>query len=297
MSAPPRIFRRFALITGLSLLTLAAAMLCAQAPSGIGTKSDIVYTQGVNGPLKADAYIPNGAGPFPGILFIHGGGWLNGDRYQMVKLIRDLAARGYVGFTIDYDVDPAHYPTSFIESLAALQYLRDHAAEFHLDPTRIAVAGSSAGGELAALVALNPSGVTVPPASSASVAVQSVQAAVILNGVLDLTALGDKSNMVTQYLGGVCTSLAEACKDASPILHIHAGAPPFYVGHGTADQTVPFAQAEAFAAALRTAKVPVRFFTATGGPHTFWLKPDFYSRNLEDLTSFLSLALLSHKAP
>jgi len=282
-------------ISGLSLLTMAAAMLCAQTP--LSTKSGIVYTQGVNGPLKADVYIPNGTGPFPGILFIHGGGWINGDRYQMEKLIRDLAARGYVGFTIDYDVDPVHYPASFFESLTALQYFRDHVAEFHLDPTRIAVAGSSAGGELAALVALNPGGATVLTANSRFVTVKPIQAAIILNGVLDLTSLGDKSNMVTQYLGGACTSLFEACKDASPTSHVHTGAPPFYVGHGTADQTVPFAQAKAFVVALRAAKVPVRFFTATDGPHTFWIKQDFYSKNLEDITSFLALTLHTHKAP
>ena len=63
MSAPPRIYRRFALITGLSLITMAAAMLCAQVPPSIDTKSGIVYAQSVNGPHKADAYIPSGTRP------------------------------------------------------------------------------------------------------------------------------------------------------------------------------------------------------------------------------------------
>lgn len=258
--------------------------LHAQTPADDGvnfhTRSGIDYTQGANGPLKADAYIPNGDGVHPGVLFIHGGGWANGNRYQMVRLIKALAEQGYVGFTIEYDVDPVHYPASEQQSFAALRYFREHASEFHLDPGRIAVAGSSAGGELAALLALNPDA--------------HLQAAVILNGVLDLTALGDKSHMVTAYLGGTCSSLADACKAASPTLQVHAGAPPFFVGHGTADATVPFAQAEAFTAALRAAKVQVRFFTATGGPHTYWIKEQFYEQNLADVEHFLSLAL-GHK--
>ncbi|HEY0306730.1 MAG TPA: alpha/beta hydrolase [Acidobacteriaceae bacterium] len=261
------------------------------------TKSSIPYTQGAAGPLKADAYIPNGTGPFPAILFIHGGGWINGDRYQMIKLIKELANQGYLAFTIDYDVDPVHYPASFNESLAALRYMRDHAAELRLDPTRIAVAGSSAGGELAALVALNPDGVTIPPSpASTSTTNTRVRAAIILNGVLDLTALGDKSHMVTEYLGGPCTSMAGTCKDASPLSHVRPGAPPFFVGHGTADETVPFTQAQAFVDALRAAKVQVRFFTAQGGPHTYWQKQQFYAQNLQDIESFLALALRPAKS-
>ena len=270
----PLQFLALATLVALSGLSLAQAPV---EPKKYQTRSGIDYTQGANGALKADAYIPNGSGPFPGIVFIHGGGWANGNRSQMAKLIDALANVGYVGFTIDYDVDPVHYPASLHESLAAVRYLREHAGEFHVDPSRIAVAGSSAGGELAALVALTPEA--------------KVQAAVILNGVLDLTALGDTSHMVTEYLGGACTTMADACKAASPISHVHAGAPPFYVGHGTADETVPFTQAEAFTTALRAVKVPVRFFTATGGPHTYWLKRQFYDKNLEDIRHFLSLAL------
>lgn len=262
--------------------------LQAQAPEvrNFTTKSAIDYTQGVSGPLKADAYIPNGSGPFPAILYIHGGGWVNGTRYQMVKLIKDLANQGYAGFTIEYDLDPTPFPASLNESLAALTYMRDHAAELHIDPKRIAVAGSSAGGELAALVALSPQ-----TRGADSKSIPPVQAAVILNGVLDLQALGDKSGMVTHYLGGPCTSLPDACKDASPQSHVHAGAPYFFVGHGTKDETVPFSQAEAFVGALREEKVQVRYFTADSGPHTYWLKEQFYTKNFADLSNFLALAL------
>jgi len=262
------------------------------AEQGYTVTNDVTYTTGVQGPLKADVYIPNGKGPFPGIVFIHGGGWKNGNRNQMVKLIQVLAEDGYVGFTIEYDVDPVHFPASFHESLAAVKFFREHAAEYHLDPSRVAVAGSSAGGELAALVALDPEGLQfdkTPVRSEAKPGTSSVvQAALILNGALDLTAQGDApSTSVSDYLGGSCEALAHECKDASPQFHVHAGAPPFYVGHGTMDQTVPFAEAVAFTDALKAAKVTVQFFQAEGGKHTFWADPKFHAENLEAMKAFL----------
>jgi acetyl esterase/lipase len=81
------------------------------------------------------------------------------------------------------------------------------------------------------------------------------------------------------------------CKDASPQFHVHGGAPPFYVGHGTVDQSVPFAEAVAFTNALKAANVPVEFFQAEGGKHTFWADPRFYAANLEGIKKFLGVHL------
>jgi len=254
--------------------------------------SDITYTAGAQGPLKADVYIPKGTGPFPGIVFIHGGGWKNGNRSQMIKLIQALAEYGYVGFTIEYDVDPVHFPASFHESLAAVKFFREHAAEYRLDPAHVAVAGSSAGGELAALVGLDPDGAAFDNAPAAQdlglASTTRVQAALILNGVLDLTAQDEtQSTSVADYLGGTCVARPHDCKDASPLFHVHAGAPPFYVGHGTVDQMVPFSEAVAFTSALKAANVPVVFFQAKDGKHTFWADPRFYADNLDGMKAFL----------
>lgn len=293
----------FLMVGGLEGAALAQTPMSAAVPAdmahdtghdaGYTVTRDITYTTGANGSLQADAYIPDGAGPFPGIVFIHGGGWKNGNRSQMVKLIEALAADGYVGFTIEYDVDPVPFPASFHESLAAVRYLRTHAAEFHLDAAHIAVAGSSAGGELAALVALDPSGVALGDAQTdhrqKGVHDADVQAAMILNGALDLTDLGKgpEPTSVTSYLGGTCAAMMQACNDASPVKQVHAGAPPFYVGHGTVDQSVPFAEAVAFTDALKAAQVPVKFFQAQGGKHTYWADPRFFADNLAGMKAFL----------
>jgi acetyl esterase/lipase len=290
--------RKMAVLASVLLLMGSAAAAIAQTPASAGIPADagytvtrdVTYTAGAKGPLQADVYIPKGAGPFPGVVFIHGGGWLNGNRSQMVKLIEALAADGYVGFTIEYDVDPVHFPASFHESLAAVKYFRAHATEFHLDAAHVAVAGSSAGGELAALVALDPEGVplgaTPKHQRQNDAGGAEVQAALILNGALDLTH-GGGSESVTAYLGGTCTAMEQACKDASPQFQVHAGAPPFYVGHGTVDQSVPFAEAVAFTDALKAAQVPVKFFQAQDGKHTYWADPRFYADNLAGMKAFL----------
>ncbi len=114
----------------------------------------------------------------------------------------------------------------------------------------------------------------------------TVEAVAVFNGVLDLAALGS-SKMVTGYLGGACADLAAQCKDASPISHVHKGVPPFYVGHGTADKTVPYSQAVKFVKELQDAGVTVKTFTAQDGPHTYWIKPEWYDKNLADVEHFL----------
>lgn len=268
-------------------LTLAFACCQVQAQNHSSTRLNIPYTQGVHAPLLADAYLPAGPGPFPAILYIHGGGWIDGNRNQMLKVITPLTEAGYVGFTIEYDLDPDPYPTSFLECLAAVRYMRTHAAELHIDPERIAVMGSSAGGELAALVALNPAGPAGTPSQEPTA---NVQAAVLLDAVLDLPALGDKTEMVTRYLGGTCSTHAAACEDASPTNHVRAGAPPIFVGQGTADAVVPYAHAKAFVDKLRAANVPVTFYEAPGGSHIYWFD-QFFEPNLSAMKQFLRTAM------
>jgi beta-glucosidase len=219
---------------------------------------------------------------------IHGGGWRSGDRTQMAKIAKDLARKDYVVFAIDYDLVPTRFPLALDECREALRFLSEKAQEYHLDPARMAVMGSSAGGELAALLALGT------PAQGT----QPLQAAVVFNGVLDLQALGDQSGMITDYLGGPCTHRLDACRQASPLYRVKPGGRvSFFVGHGTADTVVPYTQAEQFVSALRKNDWPVTKFVAEGGPHTYWGQPEFYAKNLASVLAFLSDALSTAKHP
>ena len=263
--------------TNFALRFLPAVLITALASPCFATTftKDITYTT-TSSAEKADLYQPSGAGPFPAIVYIHGGSWRSGSKRDFHRLATDLAAKGYFGLAIDYDLKSHSYPQAWQQSRDAVRFLIAHAAEYHIDPSRIVVAGASAGGELAALLAVDPTG----PAGAADNAPLPVAAAVILNGVYDLCV---HAYVIKRYL----SKNDAACKDASPIDHIHPGAPPFFIGHGTADHIVPFAAAQMFTDSLRRSNIFVANYDAPGGPHSYWAKDKFYAANLTALESFL----------
>jgi acetyl esterase/lipase len=251
-------------------------LLLLQPASAQTITKDIAYTSAMP-TEKADLYQPVGTGPFPAILYIHGGSWRSGNKKDFHRLAMDLAGQGFVGFSIDYDLKSHSYPEAWLQAREAVRFLIAHAAEYHIDPTRIVVAGTSAGGELAALLAVDQTG----PAGVADQAPVPVAAAMILNGVYDLCF---PAYVIKRYLPQTGNS---ACRDASPLAHIHSGAPPFFIGHGTADHVVPYAAATQFTDALRRSNIFVATYEAEGGPHSYWAKPAYYAANLAAMKSFL----------
>jgi acetyl esterase/lipase len=253
-------------------------------PPGVQRLNGIVYTKGVHGDLQADIYLPEARGLSPAIVYLHGGAWKSGDRTQLQDVAMSLAAKGYVGIAIDYDRTDRgdRFPVALHEAERAVAWLREHVKEYGVDPKRVAVAGSSAGGELAALVALDRH-----PIEGAG-----VQAAVVFNGVLDLSYVGpDAEDMVRPYLGGLCSARERLCKEASPVFRVHPDSPPFFVGHGTADRIVPYSQAEHFVQALKRDGVQVTALVATGAGHTYWNTDKWYEANIAAVVDFLATAM------
>jgi acetyl esterase/lipase len=253
------------------------------------SRSDAIpFAQGKSGPLLSDLYIPKGTGSYPAIVFIHGGDWIGGDRTQMTKIIEELASHGYVGMAIDYDLSPqVHFPVALFESKEAIRWLRAHAAAYHVDPRRIAVAGSSAGGELAALVALtNGDGRYEGDGGSRGFS-STVKAAIIYNAALDLTAFPENDESIGRYLGSSCGAQKELCLQASPEAHIDANSPPMYIGHGNADKDVPYSQFTAFVASYKRMSRSITEFTADKGPHTYWAKAPWFQANADATLDFL----------
>jgi acetyl esterase/lipase len=258
----------------------------------VSRSNAVPFAQGKAGPLLSDLYIPEGAGPYPAIVFIHGGDWIGQDRTQMTKIIEDLASHGYVGMAIDYDLSPSvHFPVALYESKEAIRWLRAHAATYHIDPQRIAVAGSSAGGELAALVGLTNGNPRFEGDGGSKGFSSSVKAAIIYNGVLDLTTVPDNNESIIRYLGSSCSAQKELCIEASPQRLIGPHSPPIYIGHGNADQDVPYAQFTAFVAAYKRMNRPITPFTADGGPHTYWAKAPWFRANADATLNFLKTYL------
>src|SRR5436190_17481820 len=147
-----------ALLAGLALVVYAFHPM--PGPSGEGRKeADLIFARPGGKALKLDLARPGeGAGPFPAVVCLHGGGWVGGSRKQMGQTIGVLARRGYVAVAPDYRVAPAdRFPACVEDCKAAVRWLRRHAKQYNIDPDRIGVVGLAAGGHLACLL-----GVTDP---------------------------------------------------------------------------------------------------------------------------------------
>jgi acetyl esterase/lipase len=235
-------------------------------------------------PLKLDVYQPRDARPGerrPAILQIHGGAWVMGDkREQGIPLLRHLAGQGWVGFNANYRLSPkATFPDHLVDLKRAVAWIREHADEYAVDPDFLVVTGGSAGGHLAALVALTANDPRYQPGFED--ADTSVQGCVPFYGVYDFTNRNGHypQKTVDDLFGGrvlKATLAREPQKfaEASPMDHVSPDAPPFLVIHGDADTLVPVGIARDFVEELRAASnAPVLYLELKGAQHAFDVLP------------------------
>lgn len=244
-----------------------AAGLAAAAPAAVQT--DIEYGVAGGESLKLDAFVPEGAGPFPAVILVHGGGWTAGDKSggarknaYMVPMHAALGQAGFAWFSINYRLAPKHrYPACIEDVETAIRWVKAHAASYRLDPDRIALSGESAGGHLVqlALVRMDES--------------TRVAAVVPFYGRCDLVVdqkPGAELRANLAQLVGRPTYDAEAeriMRAASPLLHLRRGLPPVLLVHGTADASVPYEQSVAWQKRSHELGLVCEFITIKGGVH------------------------------
>ncbi len=135
--------------------------LAAENPYKVTTGVEYTRPGGVS--VLLDAHIPDGDGPFPAVILVHGGGWTAGDRTAafIQPLFRVLDQTGFAWFTIDYRRAPEFaYPAAADDVESAVRFVKQHAKEYRVDPAKVALMGESAGGHLVNLVgARNDAGV------------------------------------------------------------------------------------------------------------------------------------------
>jgi acetyl esterase/lipase len=237
---------------------------------------DIVYADRAGERLVVHTFRPADAAPGerrPAILWIHGGAWVGGTTDGFMPLARYCASRGLVAFNVTYRLAKPGSVTvadCVADCRSALRYVRAHAAELGVDPARIAVAGDSAGGHLAATLGTDtgPSHPDDAPAVSGR-----ANALLLFNPIVDMTeadwiryavggpALADKKN-TPRPAAPEDVALA---RSLSPLFDVVPGQPPALLLHGRADRIVPISQAERFAAAYRAAGNRIDFTVVEGG--------------------------------
>ncbi len=232
-------------------------------------------------PLAADLYLPAGAGPFPAVVMIHGGGWKSRTRDDMDSISQAVAERGYVVMNVSYRLAPRwRFPAQLHDIQQAVLWLRANAAAYKVRADRIGMWGYSAGAHLAALAAVTG------PGDRQFVGGTRVQALVAGGTPVDLRFYTE--GPLTNGLMGVAYAEApDKWRDASPVALVTPDDPPTFLYHGTLDFTVGVKNARAMYDALNAAGVPAELYLYRGLEHfsTFFLTPvetgaDFLDQHL-----------------
>ncbi len=264
-------------------------------PPGVQVEPDLVYARYGQRVLKLVLYRPGtGSGPFPGIVFIHGGGWSRGTRDAFRRQAAHLAGRGYVGATIEYRLSgEATFPAAVHDAKTAVRWMRAHAKQYRIDPRRIAAVGGSAGGHLASMLGTTAGVRDLEGDGGNSELSSAVQAVVGFNPALDLTAkfAGSATRASHAFLGGTQDEKAALYRHASPVAHAGKASAPHLLLHGSADVTVPYQQSLDMKKKLEAARVRVELFTADGAAHGFFNAPPYYQPTLERMERFLDQVL------
>lgn len=235
---------------------------------------DIAFADRPTGPLLLDLYLPaQSVSPAPVVIWLHGGAWLTGDRTLAPDLRRWFASRGIAMASIEYRLSSvATFPAQLHDVRSAVRFLRRRSADCRLDPHRIGVWGSSAGGHLAALTGLTGHEEQLPGETERGDA--SVSAVAESYGPADVTDAphtwrGGNPSPEAALLGGAPAALPDAARSASPVHQVTAAAPPFQISHGTADTIVGCDHSERLHRALVTAGVESTLYLVDGYRHGF----------------------------
>lgn len=251
--------KRLCLLTVLFAVTLHAADKPVTIP---GLKQDIEFEKAGDVSLTLDAFVPEGEGPFATCILVHGGGFTKGDKQTFITpIFEPLAKAGFTWFTINYRLAPQHqWPACSDDVASAIKWVKAHAAEYKVDPNRIALIGESAGGHLASWAGVTGEGETrvavVVPFYAPHDLVTHVKRRNELRGLGDLIGSSEMSEVNFKKLA-----------EMSPIHRVRPSLPPFLLIHGDADTTVAHEQSVMFEMAMKAAGNTCDLITIPGGGH------------------------------
>ena len=245
-----------------SITTSVALFLLATLARGADFK-DVIYrdTDGIR--LTLDGHVPEGKGPFPAIILVHGGGWVAGDKQQYITYIfQPLSDAGFAWFSINYRLAPQFkFPADVEDVEAAVGWIKANAAKYKVDAKRIVLIGESSGGHLVSLVgARNQPGARVA-------------AVVSMYGIHDFISASIAWKPIPveilQLFGipAVNAKTAQILIKASPVVYVSKDMPPFLLMHGSNDEDVPYEQSVEMCNAMKNAGAQCDLITIQGAPH------------------------------
>lgn len=266
-------------------------------PKGVAVQEEVVYRNLGERQLHMDIFYPERSRgeKYPAVLLIHGGGWRTGDKSLMVPLAQQLAKKGFVTAAVEYRLSlEAPYPAALHDLKAAVRWLRANAGDYSIDTSRIAAFGTSAGGQLAALLGTTNDKRELEGEGAYSEYSSAVQAIVDVDGVLAFKhPESEEGTMAGQWLGGSyeevsenweeASALTHTGKDTPPVLFISSSFPRFHAGKNDMIKI------------LDANNIYSEAYTIPDSPHSFWLMHPWFEPTLAYTTNFLNKVFKQEK--
>lgn len=249
-----------------ALVYCIAILLMCGAVARCELQKDIEYGRAGDVSLKLNASVPDGPGPFPAVIIVHGGGFTGGNKQVYVTpMFEPLTQAHFAWFSIDYRLAPQYkFPAAVEDVDRAIEYVKSHAAQYKVDAHRIALLGESAGGYMVSYAG------TQKEKKWRVAAVVSFYGPHNLMGEYEMRKRqGAAPGALTAFLG-ITTwdkKAFDLLKKDSPINRVSKGMPPFLLLHGTADTLVDYQQSVDMCARLRQAGDACELYTVDGGKH------------------------------
>ncbi len=266
-------------------------------PPSVKEIKNISYVRYGNRVLQLDLYLPANKRDQsrPALIFVHGGGWGGGYRTNFTPFAIAMAERGYVAATISYRLSgEAQYPAAIYDAKAAVRWLRTHAEKYAVNPHQIALAGGSAGGQIASLTGVTSGIAKFDPQAKTSAVSSDVQAIINIDGLSDFTSEAarlheddprKKPSAAGAWFGGRYAEKAELWHEASPIFYVNKKTPPilflisaqerFSVGHREMIEK------------MKPLGIPYQVTKISNTPHSFWLFDPWLQPSVDAVVTFL----------
>ncbi len=269
-----------------------------EPPVSVKAIKNITYVQYGKRVLQLDLYLPKTAHKklTPGIVFVHCGGWKYGYRENFTPMAIRMAEQGYAAATITYRLSPeAQYPAAIYDVKAAVRWMRTHTKQYGIDAKHIAIAGGSAGGQIASLVGVTNDEKKFDPQMQGSKISSAVQAIINVDGLSDFTtetALKFEDDpkktpsAAGAWLGGRYAEKAEIWEEASPINHVSKNTPPIlFIGSA---QTRFSVGREEMIEKLKPLGVDTQVVLFPDTPHSFWMFDPWLEPTVKATVEFLN---------
>jgi len=248
-----------------------AATWVAEIGSRYYVAPNVAYLVADNYEAKLDVFVPRHASataPTPTVIYIHGGGWMGGDKNVTVLQLLPYLEMGWAAVNVEYRGGPATAPAAVEDCRCALRWVIRNASKYNFDVNKLVVTGESAGSHLALTTGMLPASAGLDEECSDT---EELKVAAIVNwyGVTDVVDVFEGANQqpfAVQWLGSL-PNAKEVARRVSPLQYVRPGLPPILTIHGDADLVAPYSQAVRLHKALDDAKVPNQLLTIPGGTH------------------------------